>query len=549
MNTNAINIAVKAINKSFNANGKFPDEMVEHLDESAKSAVLDALWASQNTGVEWNGNKITLPDSPTKMDMRHAVTALQRHIKASEEEVGITEFFDGYYPLEAATGFVKAMEVLHGWADAIARDTWFGKIKPQIKSVRIGPNPGDITQVPMGDFNVPGVEKPITTGISSNGVFYVMGSVKMAEKSVITAIIEEARKIIRDHSIYRAKALRFEVDDNGRLPNNFEPEFINLQSVDPNELVHSEDTQNSIDINVWAPIVHTAEFRRHKIPLKRSALLSGPFGTGKTMTALVTAKLCVGNGWTFIMLDKPQGLAEAIKFAQRYQPAVIFAEDIERVAGDRGDEGNKLLNTIDGLVKGHDIFTILTTNDQDAITEAMRRAGRIDVVIPVMAPDGPAAVKLVRMYSRGLIKPSTNIDGLKEHVSGWTSAFLRGLVERAKSAMIWNGDNELLEHHLIATAIGMKAHKLWADGDGKAKKTEEQVFGEKFAKLLEFGPRLDDLKEAICSVQSDTDDIGIVERTTRHTFTKLEEFVNVVSVQLKQLQDQQEKMTNRQTIL
>jgi transitional endoplasmic reticulum ATPase len=533
MNATSVNLVLKNIDKSMKGGEGFPQDVLEHLDADSQSKVLDAFWTSQNTGIMWNGKHITLPDDPTKMDPRHALKAIERHIRASEEQVQVSDFFEGYYPLEAATAFVKAMEVLHGWADAVAKETFFGKVKPRIISVRIGPNPGDIIQVPMGDFNVPNVENPISTGIRSDGVFYVTGSVKMAEKATITAIIEKAREIIRDHSIYRGKALRFEVDSYGNLPKNFEPEFIDLAKVDASELIHSEDTQNSININVWAPIFHTAEFRKHKIPLKRSVLFSGPFGTGKTMTALVTAKHCVDNGWTFIMLDKPQGLSEAIKFAERYQPALIFAEDIERVTRSRDEEGNKLLNTIDGLKKGQDVFIILTTNNQEEITEAMRRPGRIDAVIPINAPDGEAAVKLVRMYSRGLVKSHTNIDALRQHVEGWTSAVLRELVERAKAAMIWNSRQDLDERSLISTAISMRAHKEWADGTGKPKQTNEEIAASMFGQLLGMGPRLTELEERITEVSTDTCDIGDIGRTTSHTSQQVQELLNHVKAQTK----------------
>jgi SpoVK/Ycf46/Vps4 family AAA+-type ATPase len=74
----------------------------------------------------------------------------------------------------------------------------------------------------------------------------------------------------------------------------------------------------------------------HKVPLKRGVLLEGPYGTGKTLTAFVTAKKCVENGWTFIMLDRVAALKEALTFARMYAPAVVFAEDIDRsVEGER----------------------------------------------------------------------------------------------------------------------------------------------------------------------------------------------------------------------
>src|SRR5690606_35602369 len=142
-------------------------------------------------------------------------------------------------------------------------------------------------------------------------------------------------------------------------------------------MIHTKETDALIRTNIFSPLKHTEACRKHKIPLKRGILLEGKYGTGKSLTARVTAKVAVDNGWTFIMLNRAQGLRAAIEFARTYQPCVIFAEDIDRVA-DREDENvNDLVNMLDGVVtKDMEMMICLTTNFIEKIDQALLRPGR-----------------------------------------------------------------------------------------------------------------------------------------------------------------------------
>src|SRR5690606_34759444 len=136
-----------------------------------------------------------------------------------------------------------------------------------------------------------------------------------------------------------------------------------------------EEVGAQIRTNLLAPLLYTEACRRHKIPLKRGVLLEGPYGTGKTQTAYACALLATQNNWTFIYLDRVAALDEALVFARQYAPAVVFAEDIDRVTqGERSVEIDDVLNNLDGIdSKNTDIITILTSNHANNINKAMLR--------------------------------------------------------------------------------------------------------------------------------------------------------------------------------
>ena len=166
--------------------------------------------------------------------------------------------------------------------------------------------------------------------------------------------------------------------------------------------------------------------------------MAGPYGTGKTLTAYVTAKKAVNNGFTFIYLKSVLDLAQGFQFARMYAPAVIFAEDVDQVfQGDRSEEMNAVLNAFDGVDgKSSEIITVLTTNHLERITQAALRPGRCDTLVQVTLPDEDAAVRLVMLYARGQLDPKSDLAPVGKFLSGHFPAEIRECVERAKLATI-----------------------------------------------------------------------------------------------------------------
>lgn len=231
---------------------------------------------------------------------------------------------------------------------------------------------------------------------------------------------------------------------------------------------------------LWAPIVHTEACRQHQIPLKRGVLLEGTYGTGKTLLARRTAQVCVKHGWTFIMLDDVRALREALVFARRYEPAVVFAEDVDRLVGDRDQAANDLLNTIDGVLsKDSSIITVLTTNHVEKINKAMLRPGRLDAVISIKPPKADAVIALIRMYGRDLLAQGETLVEAGKVLAGNIPATIREVVERAKLSMIFHGRAAITQEDILTASYGMADHMaLLAD------KPAETGVGERLVSAL-----------------------------------------------------------------
>jgi len=414
--------------------------------------------------VNWNreSKQITLPED---MKLRDAIRWLERKEDELEQEVAINEVFDAY-PGDGAHALTQALKAIYGFTALKTKRGMFGDTPPTMIGVRTGPNPEDSVQVPWGQVQIPGVEGHLETGITivkGRPVFVLGGVVKRKNEQEIAEVARHMREYLKDNSIYQGKAIRIEFPDleNARSLQDFEPEFLDLSNVKPNELIFSDEVQRNIHANLFTPILYSDRCREAGIPLKRGVLLAGPYGTGKTMTAYVAAKYAEDNGWTFLYLKDVNDLAIAIQFAKMYGPAVIFAEDLDNALGTsrRDTDVNDILNTIDGVdSKDTEVIVCLTTNHVDRINKAMLRPGRLDAVINVTPPNGEAAIKLVRQYARGLLDENGDFTEVGNLLDGKIPAVIRETVERAKLAAISNspdGEMKIKADDLVLAAQSM----------------------------------------------------------------------------------------------
>ncbi len=442
--------------------------------------------------VSWDGTKITLPADPVKMTFKEAAKWLEQLEKADQEEIAINEVIDAF-PFDGAIALMTALKQTYGWATPLPPRSFFER-PPTMMSVDISPT--ERTQIIWGRFQIPGIEGNLQTGVNMKAgrpVFTIQGVVKKKHTQAIAEIAELTRQIVAEQSIYRGKAVKLSVDASGDLNLHEAPTFVDVSLADRNELIFSESLMEQITTNLFTPILRSDECRKNKIPLKRGILMEGPFGTGKTLCAYVTAQLAQENGWTFIMIDRVTALKAALLFGVMYQPCVIFCEDIDReTTGERTPELDDILNVIDGIAsKGKEIMVVLTSNDAANINRAMMRPGRLDAVLSIQPPDATAANKLMRLYGRDLIAEDEQLDAAARELDGQIPAVIREVVERAKLyaiSRITDGETiSLRDHDLMRAAQGMKHHLELLNGPKVDEKSDEHLLGAALVKLLQNG--------------------------------------------------------------
>jgi hypothetical protein len=421
------------------------------------SATKKVDWTGIDTQVKHEGKEIKLPAEPGNMPIADAIRTLEQVQEQENQKFDANERIM-CAPWDGLTAVYKAMQNIYGVVLAQSKKTFFGEILPDMVTVHTGPGAKDRVQVPMGQMGLPGVSAPVTIGIQPWGV-YIAGKVRKRDRAILVEIINEAKRILREDSIYRGKAIRLGVDSDGDLNTHEQPEFLDLAKVQESDMIHSAETAAQIRTSILAPLKHTEACRRNKVPLKRGVLLEGKYGTGKSLTARVTAKVATDNGWTFIMLNRSQGLKTAIEFARAYQPCVIFAEDIDRAADRENEDVNDLVNLLDGLItKDMEMMVVLTTNFIEKIDRALLRPGRFDAIVSIQPPDADAAERLVRHYAGPLLDTQAELGLARYAIQGWIPATIREVVERAKLSMLVEEREAITSEDLIVAAVGMQRH-------------------------------------------------------------------------------------------
>lgn len=416
-------------------------------------------WASIDMEIVNEGTRLVLPDDPGTMTPTEGIKALKRYEEAQNMVFSIFEtvhvhFYDG------AVAFARALKERFGYAMSRPTPDFFGSNPPQMIHVRCGPKTTDVIQIPFGRFEVPNVEGYVQTSYTmSRGipVFQITGQVKAKDKKIVMELVKLTIRFSKEQSIYKGQSIILQNNEDGGL--NFDEP---LEFFDPkgHEIpIFNEDTVRLVETAVFAPIMKSAQCRKANIPLKRGILLEGPYGTGKSLLARDIASKANGHDWTFILVTKSEALEYALRFAKMYQPAVVFAEDIDRITDNRNDGANSLLNYIDGVVgKNDEIIVCLTTNYAHKIDKSFLRPGRLDAIVSIRPPEGPTVERLIRFYAGDLLDPKANLTKVGEKLTGNIPAVIREVVERSKLSMLYNDRTSITADDLMIMADSMGGH-------------------------------------------------------------------------------------------
>lgn len=199
------------------------------------------------------------------------------------------------------------------------------------------------------------------------------------------------------------------------------------------------------------PMQNGPSFKRMGIRPARGLLLYGPPGTGKTLLAKAVAKESEAN---FIQVKGPsllsmwvgkseEGVRKIFERARQVSPCVILFDEIDSLAGKRGDSGNgsskvteRVLNQIlaemDGLEDLNDVIVIGATNRPDMLDPALMRPGRFDKILLVNSSDKEGREKILKVHTKKMpLEKDVILSEIAEKIEGFTGADIESLVREA----------------------------------------------------------------------------------------------------------------------
>lgn len=394
-------------------------EILQRLDQlgGARFSEEDILF---------EGDKLIVPWSMTLADVR---SFIDKKIAADEEDVNVFRTFR-YRPWDGAYATWQVFKNTFGALGHQGVRTWWGQDPPRYITINVSHDQTE--EIPWGVFSMPLL--PEVTFMSGSdedeelGMLYqLVATCPRKHRSKVEGVFALIEEYLQNNSIYRGKAF------DGKE----QPEFLDLRGVDPDKVVYAEEALVQLEANIWSVMRHTDQLRKSNIPRKRSCLLHGPYGTGKTLAGFLTAQIAEQNGWTCVYVRPGKdNLETAMQTAKLYQPALVFCEDLDTVAeaGEIGtDQASRILDIFDGITaKGTELMVVLTTNHPDRIHKGMLRPGRLDSVVEIAKLDRVGVEKLVKVsLPSESMDPEIAWDEVAEAMNGMLPAYVKEAADRA----------------------------------------------------------------------------------------------------------------------
>jgi hypothetical protein len=413
------------------------------------------------------GKQLILPET---MEPKEAIAYLKNHIAQQEEVTRFDRTFR-YRPFDGAHALQAALTEVFGTA-GIGRATWSwwdGRVPPQMISVTTGPR-GESTQVPWGEISFPIIHGTLYLLEEDDDqwgpLFRLLVEAPRKYRAHVEGLFIAIERQLRSKSIYKGRPV------DGQTV----PEFLDLRGVEESKVIYSDEATVQLSSSVWSLLRYSQNMRDEGLPLKRSVLLYGPYGCGKTLAAFLTAKIAEENGWTFIYCRPGKDdLDRVMSTARLYQPAVVFFEDVDVLAesGEK-DTVTRLLDIFDGITsKGTEIVAVMTTNHVEKIHKAMVRPGRLDALIPIEGLDRNGVERLIEaIVPVEQLDEVIDYDAVYESMEGFLPAFVKESVDRARRYAIARNEGRpdtLTTEDLIHAAEGLKPHLDLMNGANEGK--------------------------------------------------------------------------------
>jgi len=250
-----------------------------------------------------------------------------------------------------------------------------------------------------------------------------------------------------------------EADFEGALrstePSALREVFVEIPDVGWDDVGGLDDAKRQLRETVQWPLEYAGAFERVSLDPATGVLLYGPPGTGKTLLAKAVANEAESN---FISLKGPEllnkyvgeserGVREVFAKARENAPTVVFFDEIDALAGERGrgagDAGvgervvSQLLTELDGLEDLKDVAVIATTNRPDLLDDALLRPGRFDRQIEAGVPDESARRDIFRVHAADRpLGEDVDLDELASRTEGFVGADIEAVCREAASVAV-----------------------------------------------------------------------------------------------------------------
>jgi transitional endoplasmic reticulum ATPase len=152
--------------------------------------------------------------------------------------------------------------------------------------------------------------------------------------------------------------------------------------------------------------------------------------------------------------------------ARENRPSVVFIDEIDAIAGRRGEfqvhdtQVNQLLSEIDGIAGQRGVFVIGATNRPDQLDPAILRGGRLSRTVVLGLPDEPGRLAILGLYTARMPTVGVDVAALATRTEGYSPADLKALCQEAGLAAMARGKDvsvEQADFDAALTRVGPRA--------------------------------------------------------------------------------------------
>jgi len=241
----------------------------------------------------------------------------------------------------------------------------------------------------------------------------------------------------------------------GIEPSALREVFVEVPDVTWEDVGGLEAAKARLQEAIQWPLVHGDAYEQVGLTPAKGVLLHGPPGTGKTLLAKAVANEADSN---FISIKGPElfdkyvgesekGVREVFSKARENAPTVIFFDEIDAIATERGQgtgDSNvgervvsQLLTELDGLEALEDVVVVAATNRPDLIDSALLRPGRLDRHVAVEEPDEDARLEIFRIHAGDRpLAEDVDLEELATRTAGFTGADIEAVCREAATIAV-----------------------------------------------------------------------------------------------------------------
>ena len=273
-----------------------------------------------------------------------------------------------------------------------------------------------------------------------NAIRRIRPQIDLDEEEIDAEILESIEITSRD----MREALK------GIEPSALREVFVEVPDVTWADVGGLDDTKERLRETIQWPLDYPEVFEAMDMESAKGVLMYGPPGTGKTLLAKAVANESESN---FISVKGPElldkyvgesekGVREIFSKARENAPTVIFFDEIDAIATERGsntgDSGvservvSQLLTELDGLETLEDVVVVATTNRPDLIDSALLRPGRLDRHVHVPVPDEDGRRKVFEVHTQHKpLADDVDLETLARKTDGYVGADIEAVIREA----------------------------------------------------------------------------------------------------------------------